>query len=120
VWPGMAAVAAAADTTKITATQLWHTQNFHRVQHWWLWLSKRGHFPAFRAVCQRYVDMLCRLLASVYLQEDNFDLVNVDSFGSDTSSQHLMPSLILRPLRTARVLSAVQVVCICVPAEGLL
>jgi tRNA (guanine26-N2/guanine27-N2)-dimethyltransferase len=29
--------------------------------------------------------MLCRLLASVYLQEDYFDLVDVDSFGSDTS-----------------------------------
>jgi tRNA G26 N,N-dimethylase Trm1 len=29
--------------------------------------------------------LLCRLLASVYLQEDYFDLVDVDSFGSDTS-----------------------------------
>lgn len=31
--------------------------------------------------------VLChtRLLASVYLQEDYFDLVDVDSFGSDTS-----------------------------------
>jgi hypothetical protein len=33
-----------------------------------------------------HVSCLCaRLLASVYLQEDYFDLVDVDSFGSDTS-----------------------------------
>jgi len=28
---------------------------------------------------------VCRLLASCYLQEDYYDLVDVDSFGSDTS-----------------------------------